>query len=189
MLPWMSFCILRRFCALQCSAQDLAEAARRNAPKKRVSRRNPSTVSHRTGAKARSDSHAGRSRAGGGEEKSAGSSVGGKNPRKLSTRNRFLATLLSGDVARRFRKQKQSQKLQQSAEFNSSICRAPALASPKPPVMPMRPPVSKPAPPRFAPYQPPGGAPRPSSAQRFSSRLLLLRPRCLRVRRPRHLFG
>src|SRR5260370_11245441 len=60
-----------------------------------------------------------------------------------------------GDVARRFRKQKQSQKLQQSAEFHLPIDDAPALASPKPPVMPMRPPVSKPAPPLFAPYQPP----------------------------------
>src|SRR6267378_808071 len=60
-----------------------------------------------------------------------------------------------GDVARRFRKQKQSQKLQQSAEFHLPFADAPALASPKPPVMPMRPPVSKPAAPRFAPYQPP----------------------------------
>jgi phage tail protein X len=60
-----------------------------------------------------------------------------------------------GDVARRFRKQKQSQKLQQSAEFHLGIADAPALASPKPPVMPLRPPVSKPAAPRFVPYQPP----------------------------------
>src|SRR5260370_19384645 len=60
-----------------------------------------------------------------------------------------------GDVARRFRKQKQSQKLQRSAEFHLPFADAPALASPKPPVMPLRPPVSNPAPPRFAPYQPP----------------------------------
>jgi len=60
-----------------------------------------------------------------------------------------------GDVARRFRKQKQSQKLEQSAEFHLPVADAPVLASPKPPVMPLRPPISKPAPPRFAPYQPP----------------------------------
>ena len=60
-----------------------------------------------------------------------------------------------GDVARRFRKQKQSRKLQQSAEFHLPLADAPVLASPKPPVMPLRPPISKPAPPRFAPYQPP----------------------------------
>src|SRR5947199_4632314 len=60
-----------------------------------------------------------------------------------------------GDVARRFRKQKESQKLQRSAEFHLPFADAPALASPKPPVMPLRPPVSNPAPPRFVPYQPP----------------------------------
>jgi nucleoid-associated protein YgaU len=68
-----------------------------------------------------------------------------------------------GDVARRFRKQKQSQKLQQSAEFHLPFAEAPALASPKPfalaspkpPVVPLRPPVSNPAPSRFAPYRPP----------------------------------
>src|SRR5437588_2420909 len=60
-----------------------------------------------------------------------------------------------GDVARRFRKQKESQKLQRSAEFHLPFADAPALASPKPPVMPLRPPVSNPAPPKFVPYQPP----------------------------------
>jgi len=60
-----------------------------------------------------------------------------------------------GDVARRFRKQRESQKLQRSAEFHLPFADAPALASPKPPVIPLRPPVSNPAPPRFVPYQPP----------------------------------
>jgi len=60
-----------------------------------------------------------------------------------------------GDVARRFRKQKESQKLQRSAEFHLPFVDAPALASPKSPVMPLRPPASNPAPPRFVPYQPP----------------------------------
>src|SRR5437879_1078957 len=60
-----------------------------------------------------------------------------------------------GDVARRFRKQKESQKLQRSTEFHLPFANAPALASPKPPVIPLRPPVSNPAPPRFVPYRPP----------------------------------
>ena len=47
-----------------------------------------------------------------------------------------------GDVARRFRKQKESQKLQRSAEFHLPFVDAPALASPKPPVMPLRPPTT-----------------------------------------------
>jgi nucleoid-associated protein YgaU len=60
-----------------------------------------------------------------------------------------------GDVARHFRKQRESQKLGRSAEFHLPFADAPALATPKPPVKPPRPPVSNPAPPRFAPYQPP----------------------------------
>ena len=59
-----------------------------------------------------------------------------------------------GDVARRFRRQKESQKLQQSAEFHLPFSDA-ALASPKPLVLPLRPPVSTPAAPKFVPYQPP----------------------------------
>src|SRR2546429_4485350 len=58
-----------------------------------------------------------------------------------------------GDVARRLRRQKESQKLQQSAGFHLPFADAPALAPPKPPVMPLRPPVSSPAPPKFVPYQ------------------------------------
>ena len=60
-----------------------------------------------------------------------------------------------GDVARRFRKQKESQKLQRSAEFHLPFADAPVLSRPKPPVMPLRPPVSNPAPPKFVPYRPP----------------------------------
>jgi nucleoid-associated protein YgaU len=62
-----------------------------------------------------------------------------------------------GDIARRFRKLKESQKLQQSAEFHLPFTDAPVLASPKP-MQPIRPhsfKPSAPAAPRFAPYQPP----------------------------------
>jgi nucleoid-associated protein YgaU len=65
-----------------------------------------------------------------------------------------------GDVARRFRKLKESQRLQQSAEFHLPFADAPVLASPKA-MQPLQPhafkPVvpSAPATPRFAPYQPP----------------------------------
>ena len=60
-----------------------------------------------------------------------------------------------GDVARHFRKQKQSQRLQQSAEFHLPFADAPVLASPKPPVQPVLPHSSKPFAPGLAPYQPP----------------------------------
>jgi nucleoid-associated protein YgaU len=59
-----------------------------------------------------------------------------------------------GDVARRFRKLKESQKLQRSAEFHLPFADAPVLASAKP-MRPIQPHSFKPAAPRFAPYQPP----------------------------------
>jgi nucleoid-associated protein YgaU len=74
-----------------------------------------------------------------------------------------------GDVARRLRQQKQSEKLQRSAQFHLPFADAPVFASPKPPAQPLLAPSLKPlAPPakplapfskpsarRFAPYQPP----------------------------------
>src|SRR6266446_2269024 len=62
-----------------------------------------------------------------------------------------------GDVARRFRRLKELQKLRQSAEFHFPFTDAPVLASPKP-MQPVRPHAFKPAAPaasRFAPYRPP----------------------------------
>src|SRR5713101_7760013 len=62
-----------------------------------------------------------------------------------------------GDVARRFRRLKELQKLRQSAEFHLPFADAPVLASPKP-MQPVRPHSFKPAAPaapRFAPYRPP----------------------------------
>jgi nucleoid-associated protein YgaU len=61
-----------------------------------------------------------------------------------------------GDVARRFRRLKELQKLEQSAQFHLPIA-DPVLASPKP-MQPLRPHSFKPATPtarHFAPYQPP----------------------------------
>jgi nucleoid-associated protein YgaU len=62
-----------------------------------------------------------------------------------------------GDIARRFRKLKESQRLQQSAEFHLPFTDAPVLASPKPmqPIQPHSFKPAAPAAPRFAPYQPP----------------------------------
>jgi len=62
-----------------------------------------------------------------------------------------------GDVARRFRRLKELQKLQRSAEFHLPFTDGPVLASPKP-MQPVRPHSFKPAvppAPRFAPYRPP----------------------------------
>src|SRR5882724_8034126 len=59
-----------------------------------------------------------------------------------------------GDVARRFRRLKELQKLQQSAEFHLPFADAPVLATPKP-MQPVQPHSLKPAAPRLAPYRPP----------------------------------
>src|SRR6266851_1466038 len=114
--PGILFIFCAVFGATQCSAQDVAEAARQERAQK--------------------------------ESKQ-------KKSKQAIDAQSFPADHSLGDVARRYRKQKQSQKLQRSAEFHFPFADAPALASPKPPVMPLRPPVSNPAPPRFAPYQPP----------------------------------
>ena len=64
-----------------------------------------------------------------------------------------------GDVARHLRKQKDSQKLQRSAEFHLPFSDSPTLASPRPPAQPLRPPITATAPaPHLAtpaPFQPP----------------------------------
>lgn len=66
-----------------------------------------------------------------------------------------------GDVARRLRRQKESQELQRSAEFQLPFADAPMLASPKPPAQPLLPPVTvvpptvvQPAPRVVAPLRP-----------------------------------
>ena len=67
-----------------------------------------------------------------------------------------------GDVARRLRKQKESQRLERSAEFHLPFAYEPTLASPKPPAQPLLPPArvlppslsEKPLPSLAAPFRP-----------------------------------
>jgi nucleoid-associated protein YgaU len=60
-----------------------------------------------------------------------------------------------GDVARRLRRQKESEQLQRTTEFHLPLLDAPVLASPKPPVQPLRPSVEviQPAPPALTPFR------------------------------------
>jgi LysM repeat protein len=76
-----------------------------------------------------------------------------------------------GDVARRYRKQRESLRLQQSAQFHLpfvdepahatakpsvlGVIKPPALVSPEPPAMTLRTVISIPAPPQVEPFQPP----------------------------------
>jgi nucleoid-associated protein YgaU len=59
-----------------------------------------------------------------------------------------------GDVARRYRREKESQQLQRSAEFHLPFADASVLASPQPPVQPLRAPAVQPDPPRIVPNLP-----------------------------------
>ena len=150
------------FGATQCSAQDVAEAARQERAQKESKQKKSKHVYTEQDLKReriltpedRAQVEA--------KKNQLAAPAAEKAPEEVDAQSLSPDAPL-GDVARHFRKQKQSQKLQQSAEFHLPFANAPALASPKPPVlaspkppvMPLRPPVSKPAAPRFAPYQPP----------------------------------
>jgi len=142
------------FGASQCSAQDVAEAARQERAQKESKQKKSKHVYTEQELK-RAQILTPEDRAQVEAKKNQPAPPSAEKPQEAVDAQSLSPDAPLGDVARRFRKQKQSQKLQQSAEFHLPIDEAPALASPKPPVMPMRPPVSKPAPPRFAPYQPP----------------------------------
>src|SRR6267142_2683280 len=143
--PGFLFASCAAFGASQCSAQDVAEAARQERAQKESKQKKSKHVYTEQELK-RAQVEA---------KKNQPAPPSAEKPQEAVDAQSLSPDAPLGDVARRFRKQKQSQKLQQSAEFHLPFANAPALASPKPPVMPLRPPVSKSAPPRFAPYQPP----------------------------------
>jgi len=142
------------FGAWQCSAQDVAEAARQERAQKESKQKKSKHVYTEQELK-RDQILTPEDRAQVEAKKNQPAPPSAEKSQEAVDAQSLPGDAPLGDVARRFRKQKQSQKLQQSAEFHLPFADAPALASPKPPVMPMRPPVSKPAPPHFAPYRPP----------------------------------
>jgi nucleoid-associated protein YgaU len=139
---------------MQCSAQDVAEAARQERAQKESKQRKSKHVYTEQDLK-RDQILTPEDRAQVEAKKNQLAAPSAEKSQEAVDAQSLPPDAPLGDVARRFRKQKQSQKLQQSAEFHLPFANAPTLASPKPPVMALRPPVSKPAPPRFAPYQPP----------------------------------
>jgi nucleoid-associated protein YgaU len=150
------------FGAAQCSAQDVAEAARQERAQKENQQKKSKHVYTEQDLK-RAQILTPEDRAQVEAKKNQPVAPSPEKSSEAVDAQSLVPDAPLGDVARRFRKQKQSQKLQQSAEFHLPFADAPVLASPKPPVlalpkppvMSLRPPVSNPAPPRFAPYQPP----------------------------------
>jgi nucleoid-associated protein YgaU len=152
--PGIVFVSCAVFGAKQCSAQDVAEAARQERAQKESKQKKSKHVYTEQDLK-RDQILTPEDRAQVEAKKNQLAAPSAEKSQEAVDAQSLSPDAPLGDVARRFRKQKQSQKLQQSAEFHLPFANALALASPKPPVMPLRPPVSKPAPPRFAPYQPP----------------------------------
>src|SRR5258708_6221775 len=152
--PGILFIFCAVFGATQCSAQDVAEAARQERAQKESKQKKSKHVYTEQDLK-RAQILTPEDRAQVEAKKNQPAPPPSEKSQEAVDAQSLPAGAPLGDVARRFRKQKQSQKLQRSAEFHLPFDDAPALASPKPPVMPLRPPVSNPAPPRFAPYQPP----------------------------------
>jgi nucleoid-associated protein YgaU len=150
--------ILFVFCAVfgaaQCSAQDVAEAARQERAQKESKHKKSKHVYTEQDLK-RAQILTPEDRAQVEAKKNQAVQPSIEKPGEAVDAQSLPPDAPLGDVARHFRKQKQSQKLGRSAEFHLPFADAPALASPKPPVKPLRPPVSNPAPPRFVPYQPP----------------------------------
>jgi nucleoid-associated protein YgaU len=152
--PGILFVSCGVFGATQCSAQDAAEAARQERAQKESKQKKSKHVYTEQDLK-RAQILTPEDRAQVEAKKNQPAPPSSEKSQEAIDAQSLPADHSLGDVARRFRKQKQSQKLQRSAEFHLPFADAPALASPKPSVMPLRPPVSNPAPPRFAPYQPP----------------------------------
>jgi nucleoid-associated protein YgaU len=160
--PRIIFVSCTIFGAAQCSAQDVAEAARQERAHKQTKQKKSKHVYTEQDLK-RAQILTPEDRAQVEAKKNQPTPPMAEKSQEAVDARSLPPDAPLGDVARRFRKQKQSQKLQQSAEFHLPFADAPALASPKPPVLAspkppvtlLRPPVSNPAPPRFAPYQPP----------------------------------
>jgi len=141
------------FGGAQCSAQDVAEAARQERSQKETKQKKSKHVYTEQDLK-RAQILTPEDRAQLEAKKNQTAPPSAEKPADAVDAKSLAPDAPLGDVARRFRKQKESQKLERSAEFHLPFAEAPALASPKSPVMPVRPPVSNPAPPRFVPYRP-----------------------------------
>src|SRR5712692_4869970 len=152
--PGFLFVTCAVFGATQCSAQDVAEAARQERAQKESKQKKSKHVYMEQDLK-RDQILTPEDRAQVEAKKNQTAPPSAEKSAEAVDTQSLPPDAPLGDVARRFRKQKQSQKLERAAEFHLPFVEAPALASAKPPVMPLRPPVSNPAPPHFAPYQPP----------------------------------
>jgi len=139
--PVILICSCLVFGATRCTAQDVAEAARQERTRKESQQKKPKHVYTDQDLK-RAQILTPEDRAQVEARKNQPTPPASQKPREAMDAQSLPTDAPLGDVARHFRKQKQPQKVQQSAEFRLPFADAPALASPKPPVQPLRPPVS-----------------------------------------------
>jgi len=174
------------FGAAQCYAQDVAETARQERAQKESKQKKSKHIYTEQDLK-RDKILTPEDRAQVEAKKNQPAPASTEKPQDAVDAQELSPNAPLGDVARRFRKQKEAQKLQQSAEFHLPAADAPALASPKPPVMPLQPRLSNPAAPGFVPFQPPvkrSPFERPGAAVSAPSRISPSRPPVVRVAPP-----
>jgi nucleoid-associated protein YgaU len=152
--------ILLFFCAIfvttKCRAQDVADAAKQERVRKESQQKKPRHVYTEEDLK-RAQILTPEDRAQIEARKNQAAPDAGEKPQDALDAQSLSPDVPLGDVARRFRRLKELQKLQQSAEFHLPMADAPVLASPKT-IGPLQPHSFKPVvpiAPRFAPYQPP----------------------------------
>jgi nucleoid-associated protein YgaU len=154
----------------QCYAQDVADAARQERARRENQQKKPKHVYTDEDLK-RAQILTPEDRAEVEARKTQPPLPGAENSQDPLDAQALPADEPLGDVARRYRKQRESLRLQQSAQFHLPFIeetvhaapkpsvlvatKPPVLAAPQPPVMPVRPVISIPAPPRVEPFQPP----------------------------------
>ena len=146
-------------CALlfttECYAQDVADAAKQERARKESQQKKAKRVYTEEDLK-RAQILTPEDRAQIEARKNQAAPDAGEKPEDALDAKSLSPDVPLGDVARRFRRLKELQKLQQGPEFHLPLADAPVLASPKP-MQPVRPHSFKPAAPaapRFAPYRP-----------------------------------
>ncbi len=150
--------------AAQCSAQDVADAAKQERARKEAQQKKPKhvyTEEDLKRAKILTPEDRAQIEA---KKNEPGPATDEKSPDAVDAESLPAGAPL-GDVARHFRQQRDSQELRRAQQFPLPLAEAPVLASPKPLLRSIRPPLPlanpvpppfvKSAPPSFAPFQPP----------------------------------
>ena len=148
--------------ATQCYAQDVAEAARQERARKESQQKKSKHVYTAEDLKRariltpedQAEIEARKNQPDPATDQKPQEAVNGSAVAQEDNAQSLPADAPLGDVARHFRKQRESLQLQRSAEFQLPFADAPVLASPKPPIQPLRAPTVQLAPPRIAPNLP-----------------------------------